>query len=87
MHPQVVKRGNGLQIWRETVNILNKKSWTDDKGCSSRLGVQQLITVNTQLVTKCYKGLQTWMFLDRPRQQKRDTRFKTWDVVSIGKAH
>jgi hypothetical protein len=28
--PQVVDGGDGLQIWRVAVNILNKQSWTAD---------------------------------------------------------
>jgi hypothetical protein len=36
--PQVVDGGDILQIWRVAVNILNK-SWTADKGWSSRLGI------------------------------------------------
>jgi hypothetical protein len=38
-HPQVADRGDGLQIWRVAANILNKQSWTADKGWSSSLGV------------------------------------------------
>jgi hypothetical protein len=30
---------NGLQIWRVAANILNKQSWTAEKGWSSRLVV------------------------------------------------
>jgi hypothetical protein len=30
---------NGLQIWRLAANILNKQSWTDNKGWPSSLGV------------------------------------------------
>jgi hypothetical protein len=30
---------NGLQQWRLTANVLNKKSWTDNKGWPSSLGV------------------------------------------------
>jgi hypothetical protein len=37
--PQVEDGGDGLQIWRIAVNILNKQSRTADKGWSSRLGV------------------------------------------------
>jgi hypothetical protein len=38
-HPQVVEGGNALQVWREAANILNKQSWTADKGWSSSMGV------------------------------------------------
>jgi hypothetical protein len=37
--PQVADGGDALQLWREAVNILNKKSRTADKGWSSSLGV------------------------------------------------
>jgi hypothetical protein len=30
--------GDGLQIWRVDANMLNKQSWTADKGWSSSLG-------------------------------------------------
>jgi hypothetical protein len=36
--PQVADGGDGLQIWRVAVNILNKQSPTADKGWSSSLG-------------------------------------------------
>jgi hypothetical protein len=38
-HPQVADGGDGLQIWKVAANILNKQSWTADKGCPSNLGV------------------------------------------------
>jgi hypothetical protein len=37
-HPQVVD-GDGFQLWRVAVNILNKQTETNDKGWSSSLGV------------------------------------------------
>jgi hypothetical protein len=37
--PQVADGGEGLQIWRGAANILNKQTWTADKGWSSDLGV------------------------------------------------
>jgi hypothetical protein len=37
--PQVADGGDFLQFWREAVNILNKQSWTADKGWSSILVV------------------------------------------------
>jgi hypothetical protein len=30
--PQVADTGDGLQIWIVAANILNKKSWTADRG-------------------------------------------------------
>jgi hypothetical protein len=38
-HAQVLDGGDSLRIWRVSVNILNKKSWTADKGWSSSFGV------------------------------------------------
>jgi hypothetical protein len=38
-HPRVADRGDGLQIWRVAVNILNKQSLTAYSGWSSSLGV------------------------------------------------
>jgi hypothetical protein len=37
--PRVADIGDGLQIWREAANILNKQSRTADSGWSSSLGV------------------------------------------------
>jgi hypothetical protein len=37
--PQVADGGDGLQIWRVAANILNKQSYTVDKGWSSIFGV------------------------------------------------
>jgi hypothetical protein len=37
--PQVAEGGDGLQIWRIVVRILNKQSGATNKGWSSALGV------------------------------------------------
>jgi hypothetical protein len=37
--PQDADGGDGLQIWRVAVNILNKQSLSADKGWYSSLGV------------------------------------------------
>jgi hypothetical protein len=42
--PQVADGGEGLQIWRVAVNILNKQSRTADNGWSSSSEVGQGIT-------------------------------------------
>jgi hypothetical protein len=39
VRPQVVDRGDGLQIWRVAANILNKQSRTADRRWPSSLGV------------------------------------------------
>jgi hypothetical protein len=36
--PQVADSGDGLQIWRVAANILNKQSWTADRGWPSSFG-------------------------------------------------
>jgi hypothetical protein len=36
--PQVVERGDSLQIWRAAANILKKQLRTTDKGWCSNLG-------------------------------------------------
>jgi hypothetical protein len=38
-YPQFVNRGDGLQIWRVAVNILNKQPQIADRRWSSSLGV------------------------------------------------
>jgi hypothetical protein len=37
--PDPADGGDALQFWTEAANILNKQSWTVDKGWSSSLGV------------------------------------------------
>jgi hypothetical protein len=44
--PQVADGGDGLQIWRVTVNILNKQSRTSDRGWSSSLGFGRGLTIH-----------------------------------------
>jgi hypothetical protein len=39
VRPQVVDGGDGLQIWRAAVNILNKQSRTADKLWASSVGL------------------------------------------------
>ena len=40
VRPQVADRGRP-PMWRGAANILNKQSWTADKGWPSRLGVRR----------------------------------------------
>jgi hypothetical protein len=42
--PQVADGGDGLQLWREAANILNKQLRTADKGWSSSLGIGRGLT-------------------------------------------
>jgi hypothetical protein len=37
--PQVMAGGDGFQLWKEAVNLLNKQSWTADKEYSFSSGV------------------------------------------------
>jgi hypothetical protein len=53
MCPKFADRGQGLQIWKVSVNILNKQLQTANKGWSS---------IKNQHVTRCYTGPQTWFF-------------------------
>jgi hypothetical protein len=49
--PQVVDRGDSLQIWRVAANILNKQPQTADSGWSSSFGVGQV--ANPPHKTQC----------------------------------
>jgi hypothetical protein len=40
-HPGVVNEGYGFHIWKVVANILNKQSWTTNKGWFFSLRVQQ----------------------------------------------
>jgi hypothetical protein len=37
--PQVADEADSFQFWRIAASMLNKQSWTSDKGWSSSLGV------------------------------------------------
>jgi hypothetical protein len=52
---QVADRGDGLQILRVAVNILNKKLQTADRGRSSSLGVGQGLTTPTVKNKVCFE--------------------------------
>jgi hypothetical protein len=58
--PRVAAGGDGLQIWREAANLLNKHLPTDNNGWSSTLGIgRRLTTLHSERkhsVTKCYIG-------------------------------
>jgi hypothetical protein len=61
--PQVADGGDSLQFWRVAANILNKQSWTADKGWSSSLGVGRggltPLNVKNKLLTKDHKKPRT----------------------------
>jgi hypothetical protein len=52
-HPQVVDRGNGLQMWRVAANILNKQSRTADRGWPSSSGFGGGLTTLHRQKTMC----------------------------------
>jgi hypothetical protein len=52
-----VVNGEGLQIWRVTVNILNKQSWTTDKRWSSSIGFGKGVTISHCKMLACYEML------------------------------
>jgi hypothetical protein len=60
MYPQVVDGGDGLQIWRIEMKILNKQLWADNKGRSSSLGVGQWANTLHHIRPTC---VQTWWAL------------------------
>jgi hypothetical protein len=59
-HPRVADEGDGHQIWRVAANVLNKQSWTADKGWSSSLGVGEGLTTPRRKIPACYETLGPW---------------------------
>jgi hypothetical protein len=66
-HPRAADGGDGLQMWRVVLNILNKQSRTADKGWSPSVGVGRgadyspwknrlLRNINTRLAGCCEHG-------------------------------
>jgi hypothetical protein len=53
--PQVVDRGDSLQIWRVVANILNKQSRTTDRGWLSSLGVGRGVNNPHRKSCICYE--------------------------------
>jgi hypothetical protein len=72
-------------ICREAANILNKQSWTSDKGCYFSLGVgRQLLNIKTDLITE--KTKLPWARTDRlvqHKQLKKDMIFGMRNVRSL----
>jgi hypothetical protein len=54
VHPQDAD-GAGLHIWRVAGNILNKQSWTADKGWSCSLNIGRVLTERKKHCTKCHR--------------------------------
>jgi hypothetical protein len=91
VHPQVADGGDSLQFWTVAANILNKQSWTADRGGPPACGLGVGLTTphrKNKLVTKTLKKPRTWTdSLDkRPRRKKMDMRFGTWNVRSMYRA-
>jgi hypothetical protein len=89
--PQFVDYWEGPQIWRAAANILNKQLRLARKGWTSWLGLGAELTTahrKNKLVTKDHKKPQTWTdSLDkRPKRNKMDMRFCTWNVRSMYRA-
>jgi hypothetical protein len=57
--PRIADRGDGLQIWRVAVNILNKQPRTADSGWSSSLGVGGGIKPYLIRLSICYESPRT----------------------------
>jgi hypothetical protein len=62
--PQVVDGGDGLQIWRIAVNILNKQSQTANRWWSSSLGLGKGLTTPHHKKPACYEMSQWASDLD-----------------------
>jgi hypothetical protein len=62
--PRVEDGGDGLHMWRVAANILNKQSWTADKGWSSSLWVGRGANNSSLLKTICYEMLRRASELD-----------------------
>jgi hypothetical protein len=60
--PEVADGGEGLQIWRVAVNIMNTQSWTVHKGWSSSLKVG-LTTLHCKNLA-CYEMSRSTLDLD-----------------------
>ena len=78
-------------VWRVAANMLNKQSWTSDKGWSSSLGAEWGGNNSFPLKVSCYKiftrkasDLDCYCGMNKAR--KRDLRFGTWNVRSLYRA-
>ena len=84
--PQVVDRGYGLQIWRVAANMLNKQSWTADRGDPPAWGLVEGLTTphyKKETVTNPLDNPRNWTdSLVRPQKMDKDMRFGTWNVTT-----
>jgi len=82
--PRVADGGDGLQIWRVAVNILNKQLTMGDP---QALGLGEGLTDPHREKPDCCETLHRSSALDtslKPsRQRKMDTKFRTWNVNSV----
>jgi hypothetical protein len=88
--PRVAVGGDGLQIWREAANVLNKQSPIADKAWSSSLGVGRgdINSKNARLLRYITQGLGICVFL-WTRQwtfglHKRQGLLTSWMTASQG---
>jgi hypothetical protein len=50
-HPQIAVGGDTLQFWRAAANILNKQSWTADKGGPPDWGLGMGLTTHRKKIS------------------------------------
>jgi hypothetical protein len=74
---------NGLQMWTVAANTLNKQSRTADSGCSSNLGLGEVLTTPRRKNLRCYETFHKASDLVQHKQWKMDMRFGTWNVRSL----
>jgi hypothetical protein len=54
-HPRIADGEDGLHMWREAANTLNKQSRTANKGWSSRRGFGEGLTTPHRKELVCYQ--------------------------------
>jgi hypothetical protein len=65
VRPQVADGEDSLRIWREAANILNKQSWTADKGGPPAWGLGVGLTTPHRKKQACYIRSQEALNLDK----------------------
>jgi len=84
VQPLVVDGGDGLQVWRVAVNVLNKQSWTVDKGWPSSLRVEW--GAETHHKWNVPQGLRIWQILWNDLGNRKWYKIWTWNVRSLSRA-
>jgi hypothetical protein len=77
--PRVADRGDGLQIWRVSSNILNKQSRTADSGWSSSLGVGRGLTTLPHKTQYLFRNTTYSLCSGRIIWHNLSTRKQIWD--------